>query len=258
MTRWAALATGGILLVGCSGGASDEGQVVTVAPAVTTAAPTTSAPPTTTTSPTTTTTVARTTTTPAPTTTTTTLPPYTEAEIKGALLPAARAWAADYNIDGIASPEADWGFVAPLVVLRSSGRWPQGLTIPDPVDGIPNDLTAVADETVEIASLPDGDILRRGFKSLTLPGMAEALTRWTGVPLVQVLYDGTHRVGQDVAPGTYVANHRVDGCYWERQDPTGNIIDNNFVGSALRVEVTVRASDFGFQSEDCGPWIRAA
>ena len=45
-----------------------------------------------------------------------------------------------------------------------------------------------------------------------------------------------------------------DGCYWERLDRAGNIIDNNFVSAGLRVEVNILASDFSFHSEDCGMW----
>jgi hypothetical protein len=67
---------------------------------------------------------------------------------------------------------------------------------------------------------------------------------------------GVHRVGAEMQPGTYVAEGKLDGCYWERTDSTGEIIDNNFIGSALRAEVTVRASDYSFTSSGCGQWRR--
>lgn len=64
---------------------------------------------------------------------------------------------------------------------------------------------------------------------------------------------GTYRIGSEVKPGTYVAES-LGGCYWERLDKTGEIIDNNFVSATSRVEVTVLASDYSFHSENCGEW----
>lgn len=61
----------------------------------------------------------------------------------------------------------------------------------------------------------------------------------------------SNTVGSDVSPGTYVT-FDVDGCYWETLDNTGEINNNNFVSSAPRVEVTIRESDFAFNSHGCG------
>jgi hypothetical protein len=68
--------------------------------------------------------------------------------------------------------------------------------------------------------------------------------------------DGQYRVGKEVKAGRYESTDVSDGCYWERQDRNGNIIDNNFVGSASRVEVLIRSSDYGFETNDCGEWHR--
>lgn len=65
--------------------------------------------------------------------------------------------------------------------------------------------------------------------------------------------DGNFRVGKRIEPGTYYTT-RVKNCYWERLDAAGNIIDNNFLPSALRVEVYISASDFSFHSDGCGEW----
>lgn len=65
--------------------------------------------------------------------------------------------------------------------------------------------------------------------------------------------DGNFRVGQEIKPGTYYTENVAD-CYWERLDAAGNIIDNNFVLDALRVEVTVSPTDFSFHSQGCGTW----
>ncbi len=74
----------------------------------------------------------------------------------------------------------------------------------------------------------------------------------------QTINAGTYRVGNEtgyVAPGTYAATD-VDGCYWERLDAAGEIIDNNFVNAAPRVEFTVRASDYAINIQGCGGFTR--
>ncbi|WP_258905441.1 hypothetical protein [Actinokineospora sp. UTMC 2448] len=65
---------------------------------------------------------------------------------------------------------------------------------------------------------------------------------------------GVYRVGEEVAPGTYAIEGDTANCYWERQDRNGEIIDNNFIGSAKRVQVTIRGSDYAFSSDGCGEW----
>lgn len=67
--------------------------------------------------------------------------------------------------------------------------------------------------------------------------------------------DGLYRVGDEVQPGTYVATD-VEDCYWERQDAAGATIENYF-GTALRVQVTIAPSDYGFLTEGCGEWQRS-
>jgi hypothetical protein len=68
---------------------------------------------------------------------------------------------------------------------------------------------------------------------------------------------GHYTVNVDVAPGTYETGP-VSDCYWERIDNTGEIIDNNFINGAPRVEVTIASTDTGFNSEQCGVWHRIA
>jgi hypothetical protein len=67
---------------------------------------------------------------------------------------------------------------------------------------------------------------------------------------------GIRRVGESVQPGTYVSEGNFDSCYWERTAADGGIIDNFVTLGALRVEVTIRASDFSFNSTGCGTWHR--
>lgn len=70
--------------------------------------------------------------------------------------------------------------------------------------------------------------------------------------------NGTHRVGDDIQPGTYVVevDEAFDGCYWQRLDAAGNTIDNNFINSGFRAEATIAASDYSFTSERCGEWAK--
>jgi hypothetical protein len=65
---------------------------------------------------------------------------------------------------------------------------------------------------------------------------------------------GTYLVGKEIKPGTYVAKGEIENCYWERQNRSGETIDNNFVLSARRVEVVIRSTDYAFHSEGCGLW----
>lgn len=69
-------------------------------------------------------------------------------------------------------------------------------------------------------------------------------------------HDGTHVVGKDVQPGTYVVRD-VEDCYWERQDANGQTIANDFKLSAARIQVTIAATDHAFVAKGCGEWSRA-
>lgn len=71
--------------------------------------------------------------------------------------------------------------------------------------------------------------------------------------------DGTHRVGTDIAPGTY-RNSGGTNCYWERLSgfggSFGEIITNGSSSGGAPVVVTISASDAGFTSNRCGTWER--
>lgn len=67
--------------------------------------------------------------------------------------------------------------------------------------------------------------------------------------------DTTHIVGDTIYAGTWVVEQSRSNCYWERRDSAGNIIDNNFIPGQTRVQVTIRASDYSFFSENCGEWV---
>jgi hypothetical protein len=64
--------------------------------------------------------------------------------------------------------------------------------------------------------------------------------------------DGTYLVGKDIPAGSYVAAGGPN-CYWERSDPAGNIIDNNF--GAGQARATVNSGEL-FNTQGCGTWRR--
>lgn len=74
----------------------------------------------------------------------------------------------------------------------------------------------------------------------------------------EIFNSGTYKVGVDIQPGTYVAESETpfENCYWERLDSSGEIIDNNFINSGFRVEVSIRSSDYSFTAEGCGEWVK--
>lgn len=69
----------------------------------------------------------------------------------------------------------------------------------------------------------------------------------------RVIEPGTHKVGKDVQPGTYVAESDtpMEGCYWEATSSSGEVIDNEFVNSAYRVEMTIPADAYSVMTTRC-------
>ncbi|WP_166430004.1 hypothetical protein [Nesterenkonia sphaerica] len=67
---------------------------------------------------------------------------------------------------------------------------------------------------------------------------------------------GSYRVGEDMPPGFYVTESEsgFDGCYWERLDAAGNIVENNLMRSGFRAEVDIAETDHSFFTDRCGTW----
>jgi hypothetical protein len=67
--------------------------------------------------------------------------------------------------------------------------------------------------------------------------------------------DGTHRVGDDIAAGTY----RSDGdstCYWARLAGfSAELDDIKANGNSAPEIVAIAASDAGFEARGCGRWV---
>jgi len=80
----------------------------------------------------------------------------------------------------------------------------------------------------------------------------------TTAPAPKGLRDGTFVVGTDIEPGTYRSTSTAN-CYWARLrnfSGTGNDVIANWFMTSGSVIVTIEATDVGFKSERCGPWVR--
>lgn len=67
---------------------------------------------------------------------------------------------------------------------------------------------------------------------------------------------GVFDIGTGIQPGLYQSTGSVENCYWERLDAAGEVIDNNFVGAANQVQITVEPSDFSLHIAGCGELAR--
>lgn len=65
--------------------------------------------------------------------------------------------------------------------------------------------------------------------------------------------DGTYRVNEQVAPGTYRSTGKGSRCYWQRTGEGDDILHNHYglTGGVVTIQVT----DFEFESKGCGPWV---
>ncbi|UNK47090.1 PASTA domain-containing protein [Arthrobacter sulfonylureivorans] len=68
---------------------------------------------------------------------------------------------------------------------------------------------------------------------------------------------GSYLVGKEVVPGTWQSQgKKVEDCYWEVSDASGNIIANNFISVAPQFRITVPASAAGFTVSGCAfRWV---
>ncbi|MFI1442405.1 hypothetical protein [Streptomyces fructofermentans] len=83
-------------------------------------------------------------------------------------------------------------------------------------------------------------------------------TKASGTPATRMEGDGgMHRVGGDIAPGTYRSTGNSDGlCYWERSKDASHSLDsiianNNVSGTAV---VTIAPGDTYFKTSGCEDW----
>jgi hypothetical protein len=71
---------------------------------------------------------------------------------------------------------------------------------------------------------------------------------------------GLFRVGKDIAPGTYRNSNSAHACYWERLSGLGGGYgDIIAAGVSLDiVTVSIKPSDAGFFSMNCGTWTQVS
>lgn len=82
-------------------------------------------------------------------------------------------------------------------------------------------------------------------------------------PADHISHDGVYRVGVDIRPGTWESPGPADparSCDWRRlrlvegdNTDMSYIIENNYTKLGP-IRVTVKPTDAGFKTENCGPW----
>ncbi len=70
--------------------------------------------------------------------------------------------------------------------------------------------------------------------------------------------DGTYQVGKDIKAGTYRTRTGSPGCYYARLKGFGGSVDDIIANDNTDAPavVTIKASDKGFESQNCGTWTR--
>lgn len=90
-----------------------------------------------------------------------------------------------------------------------------------------------------------------------MPTLTPSPTPNAASPTAAVAFlDGTHRVPQDIAPGTYRTMTYTTDCYWSRLRGFGSGLKDiiaSRIGSGFQV-VTIGRRDAGFDSTSCGAW----
>ena len=65
--------------------------------------------------------------------------------------------------------------------------------------------------------------------------------------------NGFFTVGEEILPGKWRSSGTGDGCYWARLDAKQDTNDNHY--GLAGGTVTVRATDYEVEFDDCGTWI---
>lgn len=77
-----------------------------------------------------------------------------------------------------------------------------------------------------------------------------------GQPATAIEEDGTYRVGEQIAPGTYTSAGPAEDatCYW-RRSRDGEIVDNAMTKKPQVVQI--EPTDTEFRTSGCQPWHRS-
>ena len=70
--------------------------------------------------------------------------------------------------------------------------------------------------------------------------------------------DGTHRVGEDIQPGTYRTREGSSGCYYARLSGFGGGFEEILANGNTDdpTIITIEPTDAGFESKRCGTWTQ--
>lgn len=92
--------------------------------------------------------------------------------------------------------------------------------------------------------------------------MAAGAEREAALESGEIFGSGDYRVGEDIQPGTYLSasDSALGGCYWERLDEAGEIIDNSVfrADSASKQPsrpLTIPSPSLGVVSGRSGDWV---
>lgn len=103
--------------------------------------------------------------------------------------------------------------------------------------------------------LPEGadeHLDRQAIEEQVATCVAEGAEEARQAELREAKSDGFWTVGEEIAPGTWESQGSGDGCYWARLDSEQGIIDNHFGNAGGRI--TIRSSDAEVEFNGCGQW----
>lgn len=120
--------------------------------------------------------------------------------------------------------------------------------VPDPGNGNAPSLTVAKAHLALCPDHPMGEIIRSKIDT------AELARAESDKPGPQRIFEGKYLVGSDIPAGTYATDSdRLEDCYWEISDQSGNIIDNNFISISPGISLTL-SEGTGFTTRSCGTW----
>jgi hypothetical protein len=98
-----------------------------------------------------------------------------------------------------------------------------------------------------------------GFESSGCGRWAVDLSQVTA-SMDSIDHDGTYIVGTDITPGSWRSTGG-ENCYWVRlrafDGAPGAVIENDFTdGPSEPISLSIRSTDAGFHTENCGTWRR--
>lgn len=119
-------------------------------------------------------------------------------------------------------------------------------------------LTACSSEEPQDKFTPEEEDALRSVQSAFADAPSyEASDTYTSTPAdPNAIADGTHRVGVDIQPGTYMNDGSSGTCYWERLSGFSGTAEDIITNANPRGQsfVTIDPSDAAFKSQLCGSW----